>query len=398
MLRSIRDADLKNKVVLLRVDYNVPLEGDVVKDDTRMVRSLPTINYLLENNASLILVSHLGRPEGKVIPNLSLKPVAKHLSTLINREVKFVNSTVGVAVRNEINKIQPGQVILLENTRFNLGEKSNDSIFAKELASYADIFVSDAFGTVHRAHASTVGVSSYLPSYAGFLVQEEYERITKAMDSPQIPALAIFGGAKVSTKLDIMNKFLEFVNILVIGGGMAYTFLKAKGYEVGNSLLEVEMIDTAKELLLKAEKKGIEIILPIDIRVSKSFEEAVIENGVAKIAPANDIPIDMMGLDIGPESEKLMSEAIKRAKTIIWNGPMGVFEKKLYRSGTTQIAKAVIERNVNTIIGGGDTAYAINLVGIDSIPKNIHISTGGGASLELLSGLTLPGIDCLKQN
>lgn len=398
MLRSIRDADLKNKVVLLRVDYNVPLEGDVVKDDTRMVRSLPTINYLLENNASLILVSHLGRPEGKVIPNLSLKPVAKHLSTLINREVKFVNSTVGVAVRNEINKIQPGQVILLENTRFNLGEKSNDSIFAKELASYADIFVSDAFGTVHRAHASTVGVSSYLPSYAGFLVQEEYERITKAMDSPQIPALAIFGGAKVSTKLDIMNKFLEFVNILVIGGGMAYTFLKAKGYEVGNSLLEVEMIDTAKELLLKAEKKGIEIILPIDIRVSKSFEEAVIENGVAKIAPANDIPIDMMGLDIGPESEKLMSEAIKRAKTIIWNGPMGVFEKKLYRSGTTQIAKAVIERNVNTIIGGGDTAYAINLVGIDSVPKNIHISTGGGASLELLSGLTLPGIDCLKQN
>lgn len=398
MLRSIRDADLKNKVVLLRVDYNVPLEGDVVKDDTRMVRSLPTINYLLENNASLILVSHLGRPEGKVIPNLSLKPVAKHLSTLINREVKFVNSTVGVAVRNEINKIQSGQVILLENTRFNLGEKSNDSIFAKELASYADIFVSDAFGTVHRAHASTVGVSSYLPSYAGFLVQEEYERITKAMDSPQIPALAIFGGAKVSTKLDIMNKFLEFVNILVIGGGMAYTFLKAKGYEVGNSLLEVEMIDTAKELLLKAEKKGIEIILPIDIRVSKSFEEAVIENGVAKIAPANDIPIDMMGLDIGPESEKLMSEAIKRAKTIIWNGPMGVFEKKLYRSGTTQIAKAVIERNVNTIIGGGDTAYAINLVGIDSIPKNIHISTGGGASLELLSGLTLPGIDCLKQN
>lgn len=398
MLRSIRDADLKNKVVLLRVDYNVPLEGDVVKDDTRMVRSLPTINYLLENNASLILVSHLGRPEGKVIPNLSLKPVAKHLSTLINREVKFVNSTVGVAVRNEINKIQPGQVILLENTRFNLGEKSNDSIFAKELASYADIFVSDAFGTVHRAHASTVGVSSYLPSYAGFLVQEEYERITKAMDSPQIPALAIFGGAKVSTKLDIMNKFLEFVNILVIGGGMAYTFLKAKGYEVGNSLLEVEMIDTAKELLLKAEKKGIEIILPIDIRVSKSFEEAVIENGVAKITPANDIPIDMMGLDIGPESEKLMSEAIKRAKTIIWNGPMGVFEKKLYRSGTTQIAKAVIERNVNTIIGGGDTAYAINLVGIDSIPKNIHISTGGGASLELLSGLTLPGIDCLKQN
>lgn len=398
MLRSIRDADLKNKVVLLRVDYNVPLEGDVVKDDTRMVRSLPTINYLLENNASLILVSHLGRPEGKVIPNLSLKPVAKHLSTLINREVKFVNSTVGVAVRNEINKVQPGQVILLENTRFNLGEKSNDSIFAKELASYADIFVSDAFGTVHRAHASTVGVSSYLPSYAGFLVQEEYERITKAMDSPQIPTLAIFGGAKVSTKLDIMNKFLEFVNILVIGGGMAYTFLKAKGYEVGNSLLEVEMIDTAKELLLKAEKKGIEIILPIDIRVSKSFEEAVIENGVAKIAPANDIPIDMMGLDIGPESEKLMSEAIKRAKTIIWNGPMGVFEKKLYRSGTTQIAKAVIERNVNTIIGGGDTAYAINLVGIDSIPKNIHISTGGGASLELLSGLTLPGIDCLKQN
>lgn len=398
MLRSIRDADLKNKVVLLRVDYNVPLEGDVVKDDTRMVRSLPTINYLLENNASLILVSHLGRPEGKVIPNLSLKPVAKHLSTLINREVKFVNSTVGVAVRNEINKIQPGQVILLENTRFNLGEKSNDSIFAKELASYADIFVSDAFGTVHRAHASTVGVSSYLPSYAGFLVQEEYERITKAMDSPQIPTLAIFGGAKVSTKLDIMNKFLEFVNILVIGGGMAYTFLKAKGYEVGNSLLEVEMIDTAKELLLKAEKKGIEIILPIDIRVSKSFEEAVIENGVAKITPANDIPIDMMGLDIGPESEKLMSEAIKRAKTIIWNGPMGVFEKKLYRSGTTQIAKAVIERNVNTIIGGGDTAYAINLVGIDSIPKNIHISTGGGASLELLSGLTLPGIDCLKQN
>lgn len=398
MLRSIRDADLKNKVVLLRVDYNVPLEGDVVKDDTRMVRSLPTINYLLENNASLILVSHLGRPEGKVIPNLSLKPVAKHLSTLINREVKFVNSTVGVAVRNEINKVQPGQVILLENTRFNLGEKSNDSIFAKELASYADIFVSDAFGTVHRAHASTVGVSSYLPSYAGFLVQEEYERITKAMDSPQIPALAIFGGAKVSTKLDIMNKFLEFVNILVIGGGMAYTFLKAKGYEVGNSLLEVEMIDTAKELLLKAEKKGIEIILPIDIRVSKSFEEAVIENGVAKIAPANDIPIDMMGLDIGPESEKLMSEAIKRAKTIIWNGPMGVFEKKLYRSGTTQIAKAVIERNVNTIIGGGDTAYAINLVGIDSIPKNIHISTGGGASLELLSGLTLPGIECLKQN
>lgn len=398
MLRSIREANLKNKVVLLRVDYNVPLEGNVVKDDTRMIRSLPTINYLLDNSASLILLSHLGRPKGKVVPSLSLKPVAKHLSTLIKRDVKFIDTTVGVEVQKVVRKIQAGEVILLENTRFNPGEKANDDTFAKELANFAEIFVSDAFGTVHRAHASTVGISSYLPSYAGFLVQEEYERITNAMEDPQRPAMAIIGGAKVSTKLDIMNKFLEIVDILVIGGGMAYTFLKAKGYEVGNSLLEVEMIDTASELMIKAKEKGIELILPIDIRIARSFEEAEIENGAARIVPADNIPIDTMGLDIGPDSEKLIIQAIKRAKTIIWNGPMGVFEKKLYRSGTTTVTHAVIDRNVNTIIGGGDTAYAINITGIGLIPENIHISTGGGASLELLSGLALPGIECLKQN
>ncbi len=381
---------------MLRVDYNVPIKDGQVLDDTRINRSLPTLNYLLENNCNIIIMSHLGRPKGEIKSELSLRPVAIHLSGLLKEAVKFCDETVGEKADKIINDIgSEYRIVLLENTRFNKDEKKNGDEFAKELASYGDIFVSDAFGTVHRAHASTVGVSNYLKAYAGILVEEEYSRITNAMISPKKPSIAIVGGAKISTKIDVINNFIEIMDTIIIGGGMTFTFLKSMGKEVGNSLIEESMVDTAAQLLIKASEKGVKILLPVDFRLSKTFDTPLLENGIAIISA--EIQEDAMGLDIGPESEILFAKTIEQANTIIWNGPMGVFEKELYLSGTKSIAESIVKRNVDTIIGGGDTAFALNLAGISEIPEAIHVSTGGGASLELLSGKKLPGLECLKK-
>ncbi len=397
-LRTISEMDnIKGKKVLIRVDYNVPLSNGKIMDDTRIRRSLPTINQLLDMGAYLILMSHLGRPKGVNKPDLSLKPIAEHLSELISRPVKFVESIVGNEVKEAINNLGSDyQVILLENTRFDAREKKNDDDFARELADYADLFVSDAFGTVHRAHASTVGVSKFLPSYAGKLVEEEYVTITNAMENPIKPSIAIIGGAKVSSKLSVIKNFLDIVDHIVIGGGMAYTFLKSMGYEIGNSLLEGNMVDEATRFMELAKEKSVEIILPVDIRIGYTLEKPILENNNAKIVSIDNIPKDVAGYDIGPETEKIIIDKIKQSNTIFWNGPLGVFENELYRNATVNIANAIIDRAVTTIIGGGDTAYAMSFVKRD-IPDNIHISTGGGASLELMSGIPLPGIECLKK-
>ncbi|MCY3411649.1 MAG: phosphoglycerate kinase [Candidatus Heimdallarchaeota archaeon] len=396
MLKSIKNTDIAGKRVLVRVDYNVPINDGKVMDDTRIIRSLPTIKYLLDNNAKVILISHLGRPKGEIKPELSLKPVAEHLQSVLGFPVRFSSENTGEDLRSTILTMEE-KLILLENTRFHPGETKNDAEFAKELASFAEVFVSDAFGTVHRAHSSTVGVSQYLPSAAGFLVEQEYTRINSAMQSPKKPSIAIVGGAKVSTKLDVINNFIDKVDEIIVGGGMVYTFFLAKGKQVGDSLKEADMVDTARDLLQKAEKKGVTIHLPLDIALSKTFDEPWLENGEVKVVSWDTIPDGSMGLDIGPKSIKSFSNVINAANTIIWNGPMGVFEKELYRVGTAAVAKAVVERAVDTVIGGGDTAYALNLSGFDEIPEIIHISTGGGASLELMSGLSLPGIECLME-
>lgn len=401
MLRSLNELptnEIMGKNVLIRVDYNVPVKDGKVLDDTRIIRSLPTVKYLLEHKARLVICSHLGRPKGEYKPELSLKPVAEHLANILKEDVAFCEETVGEKANEMINSLSDDRrILLLENTRFNKGEKNNDDEFSKELSKNMDLFVSDAFGTVHRAHASTVGVTKYLDSYAGFLVEQEYKRITAAMQSPKSPSLALVGGAKVSTKLDVINNFLDVVDTIVVGGGMVYTFLKSQGKETGDSLVESDMVDTAAALLMAAENKGVKIILPVDFRLSKTFDEPILENGKAKIVDDNNILPNTMGLDIGPESEKIIDNVIQEANTIIWNGPMGVFEKDLYRSGTKSVAESIVKRNVETIIGGGDTAFALNLAGISEIPPSIHVSTGGGASLELMSGLELPGLECLKK-
>lgn len=396
MIKSVRDINVKDKTVLCRVDYNVPIKDGVIKDDTRIVRSLPTIKYLLENGALVVLTSHLGRPK-KIDFAYSLKPVASYLSKLLGQKVEFAAKTVGEETRKLIKgmSIDNYRIVLLENTRFNNGETRNEENFSKELASLADIFVSDAFGTVHRAHASTVGVTRFLPGYAGFLVEEEYTRIMAAMKNPIKPSLAIIGGAKISTKLGVIKKFIDIVDTIILGGGMFFTFLKSKNYEIGNSLVEEEMLDTAKELMIEAKENGVTIILPVDVRLAKTFDEPWLVDNQVHIVPIDAIPENSIGMDIGPQSEIKFIAEINKSNTILWNGPMGVFEKELYQKGTKSIAKAVIERDTVTIVGGGDTVYALKLVEVSSIPKSIHVSTGGGATLELLSGVTLPGLTCL---
>lgn len=393
MKKTVKDIDLKGKKVLMRADFNVPLNAEgVITDDTRIQAALPTIKYILDQGASLILMSHLGRPKNEPDPKFSLLPVAKRLSELLGTDVIFNDDgeVVGQVTKDAAAALQPGQVLLLQNTRFRGEEKKNDAAFAKELASLGEVFVEDAFGSCHRAHASTAGVADYLPAVSGFLIQKELDFIGGALEDPKRPFVAILGGAKVSDKIGVINNLLEKVDSLIVGGGMAYTFLKAQGKEIGTSLLEEDKLDLAKELLAKADAKGVKLLLPIDTVVAPEFKADAPGTNVSVDA----IPADQMGLDIGVKTQELFAETIKSAQTVIWNGPMGVFEFPEFAKGTIAVAKAMAESDAVTIIGGGDSAAAVKQLGFESGMS--HISTGGGASLEFMEGKVLPGIDVLE--
>jgi phosphoglycerate kinase len=389
---TIEDIEVKGKKVLVRCDFNVPLIGGKITDENRLVGSLPTIKYLIENGAKVILCSHLGKPKGPD-PSMSLKPVAARLSELLNKEVVFAadDEVVGDNARKAVEKMKDGDVVLLENTRFRKEETKNEEAFSKELASLAEVFVNDAFGSAHRAHSSTVGVAKFLPvSVCGFLIQKELKFLGNAVANPARPFVAILGGAKVSDKIDVINNLLDKVDTIIIGGGMSYTFSKALGNTIGTSLVEEDKLDYAKDMVEKAKEKGVNFLLPVDHVVADKFDaaaEAVTTEGV-------NIPAGYMGLDIGPKTIKLFSDAVKNAKTVIWNGPVGVFEFEKFAAGTKAIAKALSETDAVTIIGGGDSAAAVNQLGYGD--KMTHISTGGGASLEFLEGKELPGIAVLN--
>jgi phosphoglycerate kinase len=390
--KTVRDIDVKGKKVLVRCDFNVPCDKDGnITDDRRIRAALPTIKYLIENNAKVILMSHLGRPKEGYDAKFSLKPVAKRLSELLGFDVKFAEDkeVVGENAIKLTGEMKTGDVVLLENVRFIKTETKNDMEFAKKLASLADIFVNDAFGTAHRAHSSTAGVASFLPAVAGFLIEKEITVMGKALENPERPFAAILGGAKVSDKIGVINNLLEKVDILIIGGGMAYTFLKAKGLNIGNSLVESEKLDYAKEMLAKAEDKNVKILLPVDNVAAREFKA----DAEYKVVDG-DIPDGYMGLDIGPKTIENFASALKGCKTVIWNGPMGVFEMPAFANGTRKIAEVLSKLNATTIIGGGDSAAAVEQLGFAD--KMTHISTGGGASLEFLEGLELPGIAALN--
>ena len=389
--KTIEDIDVSGKKVLVRCDFNVPLdENKNITDETRINAALPTIKYLLEHKAAVILCSHLGRPKGEFNMKYSLAPVAKRLSEKLGFEVKLAKDVIGPDAKKLAAEVKPGQAVLLENVRFHAEEEKNDPAFAKELASMADIYVSDAFGTVHRAHASTAGVAEYLPAVAGFLIGKELNFLGKAVTNPERPFVAILGGAKVKDKIGVITNLIEKVDTLLIGGGMAYTFMKATGGEIGNSLCDDERLSLALELLDKAKAKGVKLLLPVDNVCGKEFsndtEQMVCESG--------KIPEGWEGLDIGPKTVELFSKEIKAAKTVVWNGPMGVFEMPNFAKGTLAIATAMAESDATTIIGGGDSAAAVTQMGLAS--KMSHISTGGGASLEFLEGKTLPGVAALN--
>ena len=389
--KTIEDIDVSGKKVLVRCDFNVPLdENKNITDETRINAALPTIKYLLEHKAAVILCSHLGRPKGEFNMKYSLAPVAKRLSEKLGFEVKLAKDVIGPDAKKLAAEVKPGQAVLLENVRFHAEEEKNDPAFAKELASMAEIYVSDAFGTVHRAHASTAGVAEYLPAVAGFLIGKELNFLGKAVTNPERPFVAILGGAKVKDKIGVITNLIEKVDTLLIGGGMAYTFMKATGGQIGNSLCDEERLGLALELLDKAKAKGVKLLLPVDNVCGKEFnndtEQMVCESG--------KIPEGWEGLDIGPKTVELFSKEIKAAKTVVWNGPMGVFEMPNFAKGTLAIATAMAESDATTIIGGGDSAAAVTQMGLAS--KMSHISTGGGASLEFLEGKTLPGVAALN--
>jgi phosphoglycerate kinase len=388
--KSLRDVDLSGKRVIMRVDFNVPMdkEGNIT-DDTRIRAALESINYILAQNTRLILMSHLGRPDGQVKEGLRLAPVAKRLSELLGKEVIVTRDCVGEEVKKIISGMQTGDIVLLENLRFHKEEEANDPAFAKALAEYADIYVNDAFGTAHRAHASTEGVAHYLPAVAGFLMEKEINFLGKLLYQPEEPYIAVIGGAKVSTKIGVLEKLLEKVNVLIIGGGMCYTFLKSKGFEIGKSLVETEKVGFAFDLLKKAEEKGVKVMLPLDHLVADRVEE----DAKTKIVETNAIPPDMIGVDIGPKTIRAYKKAIKGGKTVLWNGPMGVFEIDKFAKGTVKIAEALASCRGTTVVGGGDSVAAVNKIGIAD--KLDHVSTGGGASLEFLEGRELPGIKAL---
>lgn len=392
--KSLKDLDFKDKKVLVRCDFNVPMDDEgKITDDIRIKSSLPTINYLLESGAKIILMSHLGRPKGEANKKYSLKPVADRLSELLNKEVIFAqdDNVVSENVEKQVTSMKMGDILLLENTRFRKEEEENEAGFAKSIASLGEIFVNDAFGTSHRSHASNVGVSTYLPSAVGYLVEKELSTMGKAINSPERPLVAILGGAKVSDKIGVIENLINIVDTIIVGGGMAYTFLKAQGHEIGRSLLEADKVDLARGLILKAKEKGVNLILPVDIVVAKEFKN----DTEFKTVAIDKIPEDMMGLDIGEETIKLFTDAIKEAKTVIWNGPAGVFEMENFAKGTNAIAKAMSESEGITIVGGGDSASAVEKAGFAN--KMTHISTGGGASLEMLEGKRLPGIVAISE-
>ena len=392
--KSIEDIDVAGKRVLCRCDFNVPTKNGVITSDKRIVAALPTIQYLIAHKAKVILCSHMGKPKGEWKPELSLKVVADRLSQLLGQEVIMAADVAGEDAKAKAAALGEGQVMLLENTRYMKGETKNDPELSKELASMADIFVNDAFGTAHRAHSSTAGVADYLPAVCGYLVQKEVSIMGKALANPERPFVAILGGAKISDKLNVINNLLEKVDTLIIGGGMAYTFLKAKGYEIGKSLCDDTKIDYCKEMMAKAEAKGVKLLLPVDTYVGASFPNPIDAEIEVKNVAADAMPEGMMGLDIGDETRKLFAEAAKSAKTVVWNGPMGVFENPTLAQGTIAVAKALAESDAVTIVGGGDSAAACEQLGFAD--KITHISTGGGASLEFLEGLELPGIACLQ--
>lgn len=389
--KTIKDIDLKNKKVLVRCDFNVPMDEEKnITDNTRIVAALPTIKYLLENNCAIILCSHLGRPKGEFKPEFSLKPVAKELSKLLNKEIIMAKDVIGEDAKSKAKNLQNGQIMLLENVRFHREETDNDPEFSKQLASMAEVYVNDAFGAAHRAHSSTAGVAQYLPAVSGFLIEKELKFLGNALNNPERPFVAIMGGAKVSDKIGVIDSLLEKVDTLIIGGGMAYTFFKAQGYEVGNSICEMDKLDLAKELMEKAKNKGVKLMLPVDTKIGKEFKP----DTESKTVSWTEIPEGWEGFDIGEESIKMFAEEIKKAKTVVWNGPLGLFEFDQFAIGTNSIAEVLSQIDATTIIGGGDSAAAVRKAGLED--KMTHISTGGGASLEFLEGKKLPGIECLQ--
>lgn len=393
--KTIRDFDVKGKKAIVRVDFNVPMsktEKGTIADDVRIRAALPTIHHLLENGATVILLSHLGRPKGEANPDFTLEPVAKRLSELLEKPVEFIASdkVIDDEVKEKVKNLPEGSLALLQNTRYRAEEEKNDPDFSKELASLGDLYVNDAFGTSHRAHASNVGLASNLPSALGFLVEKEVDSMANMLEDPKRPFVSIMGGAKVSDKIGVIENLLEKIDTLLIGGGMAYTFLKAQGYEIGRSLLEEDKIDLSLELMEKAKQKGVNIVLPMDVVIAKEIDA----NAETKIVDVAEIPADMEGLDIGPKTRKKFAEEISRAKTVVWNGPMGVFEVAPFAAGTEAVAKALADSDAVSIVGGGDSALAIEKAGLND--KITHVSTGGGASLELLEGKELPGIAAIE--
>lgn len=390
--KSVDDINVAGKKVLVRCDFNVPLKDGQITDENRLVAALPTIKKLISDGGKVILCSHLGKPKGEPKPELSLAPVAVRLSELLGQEVKFAadDNVVGDNAKAAVAAMKDGEVVLLQNTRYRAEETKNGEAFSKDLASLCDVFVNDAFGTAHRAHCSNVGVTEYVDTaVVGYLMQKEIDFLGNAVNNPERPMVAILGGAKVADKLKVIDNLLEKCDTLIIGGGMAYTFLKAQGYEIGTSLCEDDRMDYAKEMIAKAEAKGVKFLLPVDHRIADGFKDVE-----AKVTEDQNIPAGYMGLDIGPKTEALYAEAIKDAKTVIWNGPMGVFEFENFNKGTIAVAKAMADADATTVIGGGDSAAAVNILGFGD--KMTHISTGGGASLEFLEGKTLPGIAALN--
>ena len=388
--KTIRDIDLSGKRVFVRCDFNVPMdENQNITDNRRIVAAIPTIKYLIEQGCKIVLSSHLGRPKGEFKKEFSLAPVAVELSKQLGQEVLMAKDVIGEDAKRLAENLQPGQVMLLENVRFHKEETDNDPEFAKQLANFGEVFVNDAFGTAHRAHASTEGVAHYLPAVSGFLLEKELKFLGETLENPERPFVSILGGSKVSDKIAVIDSLLEKVDVLLIGGGMAYTFFKALGYSVGNSICEDDKIDLAKELMEKAKAKNVKMLLPIDNKLGKEFSA----NTETMVVDRDSIPEGWEGLDIGPKTIELYTEELKKAKTVIWNGTVGVAEFDLFATGTNSLAKVLSELDATTIIGGGDTAAAVQKAGLAD--KMTHVSTGGGASLEFLEGKKLPGIECL---
>lgn len=393
--KSVDDISVKGKRVLCRCDFNVPLKEGKITDENRLVAALPTIKKLISDGGKVILCSHLGKPKGEPKPELSLAPVAKRLSELLGQPVLFAkdDNVVGENAKKAVSEMKDGDVVLLENTRYRAEETKNGEAFSKDLASLADVFVDDAFGTAHRAHCSNVGVTEFIngPAVVGYLMEKEIRFLGQAVENPVRPFVAILGGAKVSDKLAVIDNLLEKCNTLIIGGGMAFTFIKAQGYEIGKSLVDDEKLQYCKDMLAKAKEKGCEILLPVDAVCAASFPDPIDDKNLpVETVSIDQIPSDMLGLDIGPKTQELFANAVKSAKTVVWNGPMGVFENPVLAKGTIAVAKALAETDATTIIGGGDSAAAVNILGFGD--KMTHISTGGGASLEFLEGKELPGV------